>query len=189
MTVVWSPRRSAISLPFVTILPARTLARQPARLRRYSLRSIASGATESGRPGRVSGTRELVVPGPGTSFRTECAASVWRSSRCSMAASAGQSASSRSDTAQMRLPRTTVVEMVMTPRFPPGAQRNAKSHRSVREWDVHRHPVRADLLQRAEGESQPGLGGAERGGNAGRRSRIRSARECYLSARNELSPM
>ena len=80
--------------------------------------------------------------------------------------------------------------------------------------DLHRDPVRPDLLQGPEGESQPRLCRAERGRDAGgrahlarhlhaatiwatsttrragsNRSTIRSARKCYLCPRNELSPM
>jgi hypothetical protein len=74
-------------------------------------------ATESG--AARSGIRHSRAPGARHTLRhsVPSARRAWRLSRCSMAASAGQSASKRSDTAHARLSRTTVIGMAMGPGF------------------------------------------------------------------------
>src|SRR5437763_978543 len=64
--------------------------REAAFLRTCDSRSMAIGR-HAGWPRHPSEPHESFEAPRGTSFRTECAPSVWRSLRCSMAASAGQS--------------------------------------------------------------------------------------------------
>ena len=70
MTVVWSPRAIDHLADLHPILPARTLARRPARLGHYSLRSIAWRRCRiSDVPVRCLGLVSSSFRAHGTSFR------------------------------------------------------------------------------------------------------------------------
>ena len=119
MTVVWSPR----AIGHLAALRDYIARENPGAAARTATALLASVDRLAELPNLGGGPVEYPAlvsswcQAHGTSFRTECAPSVWRSLRCSMDASAGRSACKRSDTAQTRLPRTTVIGMAMEPGF------------------------------------------------------------------------
>jgi len=111
VTVVWSPR----AIGHLAALRGYIARENPGAATRTATTLLAAVDRLAELPiwGGPVGYPALVsssCQAHGTSFRTECGASVWRLSRCSMAASAGQGAGTRSDTAQTRLPSAPAVE-------------------------------------------------------------------------------